>query len=106
MSTLARSSVGANESYFALIRSVHPLRPIGNDQEHRRAKEAHRSLARDKRKVAAQFKKVLISIIESYERERGLQLETSEVSPADIVRRLLAERNMSINALAKQGGLS
>lgn len=86
--------------------NVHPLRPIASAREHQQAKRALRSLASDKREVAAKFKKVLISIIESYDREAGLQIDTSGVSPADIVRHLLAERNMSVNAFAKDRGIS
>ena len=56
--------------------------------------------------VAAEFKKVLVSIIETYERESGMQLDTSGVSAADVVRHLLAEREMSVNAFAKELGIS
>ena len=96
----------ARDSNLGLILNVHPLRPIANAEEHQKAKNALRSLARDKRKVAAQFKKVLISIIESYERDAWLQIDTSSVSSADIVRHLLAERKMSVNAFAKDRGIS
>jgi antitoxin component HigA of HigAB toxin-antitoxin module len=60
----------------------------------------------DRRSVATEFKKVLISIIEGYEREAGLQLDTSHVTAAALVRHLLAERQMSVNALAKARGIS
>lgn len=102
----AQSSPRRGDPYLELILHVHPLRPIGSAQEHQAAKKALRSLARDKRKVAAKFKKVLISIIESYERDAHLQMDTSGVTPADVVRQLLAERNMSVNGLAKQRGIS
>lgn len=106
MSTLIGSPRKAIDPYLKLVLTVHPLRPIGNAQEHQAAKKALRSLAGDNRKVAAKFKKVLISIIESYERDARLQLDTRGVTPADIVRQLLAERNMSINALANERGIS
>ncbi len=48
----------------------------------------------------------LISIIETYERGARLQLDTSGLSAADIVRHLLAERQTSINASAKSRGIS
>lgn len=106
MSTMTKSAHTARDPYLELVMNVHPLRPIANAEEHQKAKKALRSLARDKRKVAAQFKKVLISIIESYERDAGLQIGASSVSPADIVRHLLAERNMSVNAFARDRGIS
>jgi antitoxin component HigA of HigAB toxin-antitoxin module len=92
--------------YLNLILKVHPLRPIRTDEEHQKARKALRSLAGDKRQVAAEFKKVLISIIEMYEREAGRHQKASGVSAADIVRHLLAERRMSVNALAKSRGIS
>jgi antitoxin component HigA of HigAB toxin-antitoxin module len=101
-----KSANQINDPYLNLIHNVHPLRPIRSAHEHQQAKKALRSLAGDKRKVAAEFKKVLISIIETYENESNLKLDTSNVSPAQIVRHLLAERNMSVNAFAKSRGIS
>jgi antitoxin component HigA of HigAB toxin-antitoxin module len=106
MTTSTKAPSGSRDPYLDLILTVHPLRPIGSVDEHQRAKQALRSLAGDKREVAAKFKKVLIGIIEAYEREAGLQIDTSGVSPADIVRHLLAERKMSVNAFARARGIS
>jgi antitoxin component HigA of HigAB toxin-antitoxin module len=94
------------DPYLELILNIHPLRPIRTDEEHQAAKRALRSLAGDKREVATEFKKVLASIIETYEREKGMRLDTSRVSAADIVRHLLSERQMSVNAFAKARGIS
>jgi len=104
----SKTPSGARETdpYFDLILNVHPLRPIRSDEEHQRAKRALLSLAGDKRAVVAEFEKVLISIIETYEREKGMRLDTSGVSAADIVRHLLAERRMSVNAFAKARRIS
>ena len=96
----------AKDAYLDLFLNVYPLRPISTPEEHQQAKRALRGLAADKRDVAAQFKKVLIGIIEVYEREAHLKIDTSGVSAADIVRQLLAERNMSVNAFAKNRGIS
>lgn len=103
-----RSSPRTRESdpYLNLILNVHPLRPIRIDEEHQEAKKALRSLASDKREVATEFKKVLASIIQTYEREKGMRVDTSHVSASDIVRHLLAERHMSVNAFAKARGIS
>jgi antitoxin component HigA of HigAB toxin-antitoxin module len=94
------------DPYLELIMNVYPLRPIKSAAEHQRAMKALRSLAGDKRAVATEFKKVLASIIETYERESGLQLNTTHVSAADVVRHLLAERDLSVNAFAKDRGIS
>ena len=103
---MARPVGKAGDAYLDLILNVHPLRPISSPQEHQQAKSALRHLAGDKRVVAGKFKKVLISIIESYEREAGLRLDTAGVSAAEVVRHLLAERNMSVNAFARERGIS
>jgi len=94
------------DPYLDLVLTVHPLRPIRTPAEHQLAKKALRTLAGDKRQVTADFKKVLIGIIENYEREAGMQIDTSGVSAADIVRHLLAERKMSVNAFAKDRGIA
>ena len=102
MRTKAASRIDVtNDPYLDLILNVHPLRPIRTPAEHQRAKQALRSLAGDRREIAAEFKRVLISIIEAYEREARLQLDASKVSASEIVRHLLAERQMSVNAFAK-----
>jgi HTH-type transcriptional regulator / antitoxin HigA len=93
------------DPYLDLILNVHPLRPIRTDSEHQEAKKALRSLATDKRKVAAEFSSVLASIIATYERKRGW-VDTSHVTAADVVRHLLDERDMSVNAFAKTLGIS
>ena len=102
----AKEAETETDPYLELIMNVYPLRPIRTTREHQQAKKALRSLAGDKRAVVAEFKKVLVSIIETYEREAGLQLDTSHVTASDIVRHLLSERHMSVNALAKERGLS
>jgi antitoxin component HigA of HigAB toxin-antitoxin module len=106
MSTKTNMPSHTKDPYLDLILHVHPLRPIRSAEEHQQAKRALRSLGGDKRAVAAEFRKVLASIIETYEREAALRLDTSGVSAAQIVRHLLAERQMSVNAFAKQRGIS
>jgi antitoxin component HigA of HigAB toxin-antitoxin module len=106
MSVKMKNSTRSNDPYLDLIMNVYPLRPIHTDEEHKQAKKALRSLASDKREVATEFKKVLAGIIEKYEGEKGLQLGTSKVSASDVVRHLLAEHEISVNAFAKQRGIS
>jgi antitoxin component HigA of HigAB toxin-antitoxin module len=106
MSAKTKNVMRSNDPYLELILNVHPLRPIRSAQEHQKAKKALRQLAGDRREVAAEFKKVLVSIIENYERQAGLQLSTAGVSAASIVRHLLAERQLSVNAFARARGIS
>jgi antitoxin component HigA of HigAB toxin-antitoxin module len=106
MNTKTKGNRQPKDPYLDLILNVYPLRPIRSAEEHQKAKTALRSMAGDKREVAAEFKKVLISIIETYERDAGLQIDTSGVSAAEIVRHLLAERQMSVNAFARAQGIS
>jgi antitoxin component HigA of HigAB toxin-antitoxin module len=94
------------DAYLELILHVHPLRPVENSREHEQAKRALRSLAGDKRPVALKFKKVLAGIIQAYEREAGWKMDTSAVSPAQIVRHLLSEHGKSVNAFANERGIS
>jgi antitoxin component HigA of HigAB toxin-antitoxin module len=104
--TTAMKAPPKKDPYLELVSRVHSLRPISSSQEHMQAIRALRSLANDKRSIAIKFKKVLGMLIERYERDAGLQVDVSGVSAADIVRHLLAERNMSVNAFAKQRGIS
>ncbi len=94
------------DPYLNLIVNLYPLRPIHNAEEHRQSKQALRSLVGDKRKDVLDYKKVLVGLIETYEREQNLQLDTSGISAADVVRHLLGERGLSVNAFAKQRGIS
>jgi hypothetical protein len=96
MNAKTKTPAHTKDPYLDLIINVHPLRPIRSAQQHQQEKEAMRSLGSDKRAVATEFKKVLVSIIETYEREAALQLDTSGVSAAELVRHLLAERQMSV----------
>jgi antitoxin component HigA of HigAB toxin-antitoxin module len=65
-----------------------------------------RRLAGQRDSAAADYKAVLVGLIADYERKAGQQLDISSLSAADIVRHLLAERSMSVNAFAKALGLS
>jgi antitoxin component HigA of HigAB toxin-antitoxin module len=103
--SIVTKTMAKTDPYLDLVMNVYPLKPITSDQEHQRAMKALRSLAGDKREVVAQFKIVLISIIEAYEHDAKLELGTSQVSAADVVRHLLEERNMSVNAFAKDRGI-
>lgn len=83
-----------------------PLRPIRSAQSHARAKAFLRSLANERGAAVADYKTVLVSLIEEYEREAGHQIDTSKVSAAEVVRHLLEENELSVNAFASRIGVS
>jgi antitoxin component HigA of HigAB toxin-antitoxin module len=64
-----------------------------------------RSLAGKRSPAVRDYKAVLVSLVADYERSAGLRLNTSNVTPAQIVLHLLEERGMSVNALAKVLGI-
>lgn len=87
-----------------LVRAF-PLRPVRSDAEHQRAKHMLRGLAGERGGDAADYKAVLVGLIAAYEKVKYLP-GTSELSAGEIVRHLLAERSMSVNALAKAAGVA
>lgn len=106
MKTRTRKSDRSADLYFNLIVNLYPLRPIHNAEQHQQAKKALRSLAGDSRKDVLDYKKVLLGVIETYEREKHLQLDASGISASQVVRQLLDAHHMSVNAFAKQRGMS
>ncbi len=93
------------DRYLELV-TLFPLRPIRNANTYDQARKVLRTLQSDTTTAAIDYKSVLVSLITTYEKDNGQQLDTSNVSPADIVRHLLAERGMSVNAFAKDRKLS
>lgn len=83
-----------------------PLRPIRSVQAHQEAKGILRGLSGQRDIGVADYKAVLVSLIVDYERKSAQQIDVSRTSAADIVRHLLAQRSMSVNAFAKALGLS
>jgi antitoxin component HigA of HigAB toxin-antitoxin module len=98
-------SAASNDQYLELVQSF-ALRPIRAKTSHQQAKAMLRSLAGKRGSAVRDYKTVLASLIADYERSANLRLDTSGVTAADIVMHLLAEREMSINALAKLLGIS
>jgi HTH-type transcriptional regulator / antitoxin HigA len=82
-----------------------PLRPIRSDEIHQQAKQMFRSLAGARGAAVEDYKAVLVKLIVEYEQNAGYRIDTSKVTAADLVRHLLAERHMSVNAFAKSTGL-
>jgi HTH-type transcriptional regulator / antitoxin HigA len=102
---VAKSAPKPNtNNYLDLVRAF-PLRPIRTRQAHRQALKVLRNLAAKRGTSAADYKAVLTSLVVQYERHAGLQIDTSKLKAADILRHLLAEREMSVNSLAKTVGI-
>ncbi len=89
-----------DDAYLHLVRSF-PLRPIRSAAAHQRAKTRLRSLFGKRGAAVRDYKTVLLSLIVNYERSAGLQMDTSKVTAADIVKHLLEERDMSVSAFSK-----
>src|SRR5438874_1716057 len=95
--TLATTS---NDPYLELVQSF-PLRPIRTQTAHQLAKAKLRSLIGKRGSAIRDYKAVLASLVVDYERTAHIRLDTSRVTPAEIVLHLLDERSLSVNALAK-----
>jgi HTH-type transcriptional regulator/antitoxin HigA len=89
-----------SDPYLELVQSF-PLRPIRSQTAHQQAKAMLRGLIGKRGAAIRDYKTVLASLIVDYERSAHLRLDTSSVTPAEVVRHLLGERDMSVNALAK-----
>jgi HTH-type transcriptional regulator / antitoxin HigA len=101
MSTSKTMSRSGSDVYMGLVRRF-PLRPIRSRGAHQEAKQVLRGLGSERDSAARDYKAVLATLIADYERDAGQRLDTSKMTAADIVRHLLAEREMSVNALAKE----
>jgi len=105
MGTSKTAGRGASDLYLELVRRF-PLRPIRDRGGHQEAKRVLRSLGAERDSAARDYKSVLASLIVDYERDAGQRMDTSKMTAADIVRHLLGEREMSVNRLAKELGIS
>jgi antitoxin component HigA of HigAB toxin-antitoxin module len=99
------SNLSTSDAYLELVLSF-PLRPIRSAKTHGQAKKVLRDLIGKRGAAAKDYKAVLASLIADYERSAHLRLDTSAVSASEVVRHLLDERDLSVNALAKQLGIS
>jgi HTH-type transcriptional regulator / antitoxin HigA len=98
-----------SETYLQLVREF-PLRRLKTVVDHRQALSVYRKLAlrpaRRKPDVgSAEYLDVLVDLIVDYERRSGRTIDTRHLTPAQIVRHFLAERGMSVTALAKAIGV-
>ena len=102
--TVLASSIDS-DPYLTLVAEF-PLRPIRSKASLERATQRLLQLFARKDRAATDYRQVLVGLIADYEKRMGWHIDTSHFSAADIVRHLLGERDMSVNALAKEVGIS
>lgn len=96
----------ATANRFEELNAAFPLRPIRTEKAHGRALKVFAKLANERGDDVADYKIVLLKLIADYEEMAGHRIDTSRTSAADVVRHLLEERKLSVNALAKKIGMS
>lgn len=100
----AKAAGPERDPFLELVRAF-PLRPIRSDEGHRRAIEMMDSLIDHgaPTEEVRDYKLVLASLIESYEDDRE---PTPGASPAEILRGLIEDNDMSQARLAEETGVS
>jgi len=89
------------DPYLKLV-SEFPLRPIRTRKAHVQAAKRLRELQQAKDIASRDYKSVLVNLIADYEKAAGWVIDTSHVTAADVVRHLLDEHNLSVNAFARK----
>lgn len=101
MTTVAARNV-AHDSYMRLIREF-PLRRITTASDHQKAKRIVMRLSNQHADLGAlEYLDVLVDLIADYERRLEQTIDTAGMSPAELIRHRMAERGISISALARQ----
>jgi antitoxin component HigA of HigAB toxin-antitoxin module len=92
--------------YLQLVNQF-PLRKIHDENTYERAMKMVHQFAGSARidSGAKEYFEVLIDLIADYEKEAGHTIDTSDVTPADVVRHLIEERGSSVSAMAKEIGV-
>jgi antitoxin component HigA of HigAB toxin-antitoxin module len=94
------------DSYLDLIKEF-PLRKLGNADEHREALAVFFRFAGRKKldQGIVDYLDILADIISDYERLANYVVDTSKVSPAEVVRHLMNENGLTISGLARELGV-
>jgi antitoxin component HigA of HigAB toxin-antitoxin module len=92
--------------YFQLV-SEFPLRKIQEENSYEQAMKMIHLFAVKKRMDSGtqEYFDVLIDLIADYEKRAGHALDTSHVTPADVVKHLATENGYSLSALATAIGI-
>ena len=102
---MATATQRANGSYRKLIEEF-PLRRLTSASDHATAKQmVLRLSARKATRGAADYLDVLVDLIAAYERRSQQAIDARNVSPAELVRHRISEREMSVSALARLIGV-
>jgi antitoxin component HigA of HigAB toxin-antitoxin module len=102
-------TISTTDSYFKLIKRF-PLRRIKSRTEHAAA-VAHLAVLSLKHQRTrdvgfVDYLDMLARLIDEYERGQRMKVDTSGLTPADVIRHLLASNGLSVNGLAKQIGIA
>src|SRR6185312_10938285 len=96
----------ASDSYMALIRRL-PLRPIRNDRDYTAAVGVLNRLAlRDEGTLdpgEQDYLETLTLLVESYD-DRQFRIDTSDVTPLELLKHLMENRQMSVGDLGRVVG--
>jgi antitoxin component HigA of HigAB toxin-antitoxin module len=92
--------------YFQLVNDF-PLRKIQDEDSYEQAMKMVHLFAIKKRmdSGAREYFDVLVDLIADYEKRAGQTLDTSDVTPTDVVKHLAAENGCSLSALAGEIGI-
>ena len=93
------------DTYLKLIREF-PLRRIKTADAHAKAIElVLRLSAESADRGTAEYLEVLVDLVAGYEKRTEQAMDTTDVSAADLVRHRIAERGLSVSALARLIGV-
>jgi antitoxin component HigA of HigAB toxin-antitoxin module len=94
------------DSYFDLVKEF-PLRKIRSAEEHRQALAlVSRFAGREKiDEGAVDYLGVLADLIVGYEKIAGQTIDTTNVTPVEVVRHLMNESGLTISGLAREIGV-
>lgn len=101
------TSTRGDDDYLELVRAF-PLRRLTTQEAYEEAKRVILRLSRDEemdRAGTLDYVDVLVDLVADFEQRAGYTLETGDVTAADVVRHLLAERGQGVNALAGELGI-
>lgn len=103
---MAVKSRKAKDSYLGLIQEF-PLRKIRDAESHRQALAIFARFAGRPHidEGAADYLAVLVDLIAEYEKGAGHAVDTTNVTPAEVVRHLMTEAGLSITRLAADIGV-
>jgi antitoxin component HigA of HigAB toxin-antitoxin module len=93
------------DSYLKLVQEF-PLRRLKNGAENEEATRMYLRVSSGKQNAGTQeYLEVLADLMGEYEQRAGFGMELPDVTAAELIEHRLAERGMSVAALAKEVGI-